>query len=320
MKIGNIKLANPVIAAPMAGVSDKAFRILAKEAGVGLVYTEMVSDMALIYNNQKTKTIMNLENESEPVCVQIFGSKPESMAQGAKLIEEAGAHLIDINMGCPAPKIVKNNEGSALMKDLDCAERIVKAVVRAVKIPVTVKMRKGWDDQSVNAVELAQRVEAQGAAAVTVHGRTRSQFYSGQADWEIIAKVKNMVKIPVTGNGDIWQPQDAKRMMDETGCDAVMIGRGAQGNPWLFKRTVHYLETGELLPGPDGSEKLRTAIRHFELLYEDKGERVAVREMRKHAAWYIKGLRDATNVREEINRATTRDEVIRILTEYLSIL
>lgn len=320
MKIGNIQLANPVIAAPMAGVTDKAFRILAKEAGVGLVYTEMVSDMALIYNNQKTKTIMNLEYEKEPVCVQIFGSKPETMAQGAKLIEEAGAHIIDINMGCPAPKIVKNNEGSALMKDLDCAERIVKAVVQAVKVPVTVKMRKGWDDQSVNAMELAQRVEAQGAAAVTVHGRTRSQFYSGQADWEIIAKVKKVVKIPVTGNGDIWQPQDAKRMMDETGCDAVMIGRGAQGNPWLFKRTVHYLETGELLPEPDGYEKLRTAIRHFELLYEDKGERVAVREMRKHAAWYIKGLRDATNVRDEINRATTKEEVIRILTEYLSIL
>lgn len=317
MKIGQVRLDNPVIAAPMAGVTDKAFRILAKEAGCGLVCTEMVSDMGLNYNNHRTKLLLDIEGEEHPISVQIFGSDPVVMAKAAQIVESLGADLIDINMGCPAPKIVKNGEGSALMRNLPLAEQIIKTVVQAVNIPVTVKTRKGWDDTATTAVELAKRAEAAGAQAVTIHGRTREQYYSGRADWEIITKVKQNVSVPVIGNGDIFTPQDAKRMLVETSCDGVMIGRGAMGNPWLYSATVKYLQDGELVPKPTAREKLEMAIRHLALIKADKGDYVAVREMRKHAAWYIKGLKGAAKARQYINQATTEAELVKSLLDYL---
>lgn len=312
MKIGPVQLENPVISAPMAGITDKAYRILAKEAGCGLVCTEMVSDQALLYGNVKTGAILNIAGESRPVSIQIFGSDPAYMGGAAEIVESCGASLIDINMGCPTPKIVRNGEGSALMKDIKKAAAIVRSVVERVHVPVTVKMRKGWDEKNVNAVELARAVVDAGAAAITVHGRTRSQFYSGKADWGIIAAVKKSVEVPVIGNGDIWSPADALAMMEETGCDAIMIGRGALGNPWIFSRTVHFLKYGELLPEPEPEEKVAMAQRHLDLLVQFKGEKVAVWEMRKHAAWYTKGLRGSARLRDLINKAGSREEIIDI--------
>ena len=313
MKIGCIELENPVISAPMAGITDKSFRILAKEAGCSLVCTEMVSDQALLYGNPKTCSLLDVTGEDGPVCMQVFGSDPGYMAGAAEIVESRGAWLIDINMGCPTPKIVKNGEGSALMKEPEKAAGIIRAIVRAVKAPVTVKMRKGWDESTVNAVDLACLAENAGAAAVTVHGRTRSQFYSGKADWGIIASVKRAVNIPVIGNGDIWTPADALRMLEQTGCDGIMIGRAALGNPWIFRQTVHYLKTGELIPGPSAGERAAMALRHFGLLVDNKGEAVAVREMRKHAAWYMKSLRGAARLRELVNRAKSAQEMKDIL-------
>jgi len=313
VKIGSVQLESVVLAAPMAGVTGKAFRILAKEAGCGLVCTEMVSDQALLYGNPKTLKLVDLSGEPPPVCVQIFGSQPGYMARAAKIAEELGAAVIDINMGCPTPKIVKNGEGAALMRDPKKAARIVKEVAGAVSVPVTVKMRKGWDEGSVNAVEVALRAEEAGARAITVHGRTRAQFYSGRADWRIIAEVKKAVRVPVIGNGDIWQPQDALAMMVQTGCDGVMIGRAALGNPWIFSRTVHYLKTGEILPEPSLEERVLTALRHAGLLVEIKGEKTAVLEMRKHASWYIKGVRGAAALREKIVRIKSISELRDLL-------
>ncbi len=313
MKIGCIELENPVISAPMAGITDKSFRILAKEAGCSLVCTEMVSDQALLYGNPKTCSLLDVTGEDGPVCMQVFGSDPGYMAGAAEIVESRGAWLIDINMGCPTPKIVKNGEGSALMKEPEKAAGIIRAIVRAVKAPVTVKMRKGWDESTVNAVDLACLAENAGAAAVTVHGRTRSQFYSGKADWGIIASVKRAVNIPVIGNGDIWTPADALRMLEQTGCDGIMIGRAALGNPWIFRQTVHYLKTGELIPGPSAGERAAMALRHFGLLVDNKGETAAVREMRKHAAWYMKSLRGAARLRELVNRAKSAQEMKDIL-------
>ncbi len=309
MKIGSVQLDNSVISAPMAGITDRAYRILAREAGCGLVCTEMVSDQALLYGNPKTCRLLDISGEAGPICMQIFGSDAAYMADAAEIVEKRGAGIIDINMGCPTPKIVKNGEGAALMKEPEKAAAIVKAVVGRVKVPVTVKMRKGWDENSINAVELAQVVVDAGAAAVTVHGRTRSQFFAGKADWDIIAAVKQAVDVPVIGNGDIWTPQDALAMLQGTGCDGIMIGRAALGNPWVFSQAVHFLETGELLPGPTSEEKIVMALRHFDLLVEVKGERTAIWEMRKHAAWYVKGLRGAARLRERVNRAQTVDEL-----------
>ena len=316
MRIGNIVLANPVVSAPMAGISDKAYRLLAREAGCSLVYTEMVSDQALLYGNPKTCAMLDLSGEGRPLSVQLFGSNPGYMAEAAVIAQERGADIIDINMGCPTPKIVRNGEGSALMRQPDLAATIVREVIARVKTPVTVKMRKGWDENSVNAVELAQMLEAEGVAGFAVHGRTRGQFFSGTADWEIIAAVKKAVQVPVLGNGDIRSPQDARRMLEQTGCDGVMIGRAALGNPWIFAATVHFLRTGDLLPEVTPEERWQVTKRHLRLLSSYKGERIAVREMRKHAAWYTKSMRNAARVRELINKAGNEEELENILETY----
>ncbi|AQS57924.1 tRNA dihydrouridine synthase DusB [Desulforamulus ferrireducens] len=318
MQIGPIKLSNPVIAAPMAGVTDRAFRIIAREQGCALAVTEMVSDLALLYANPRTYRMLDFRDEKYPLSVQIFGSNPETMAKAAAIVVERGAHIVDINMGCPTPKIVKNGEGSALMKNPELAGKIVEAVVKAVPgTPVTVKFRKGWDEESVNAVEFARTVVAAGASAIAIHGRTRSQFYSGKADWQIIGQVKAAVTVPVIGNGDVWTPQDAARLLETTGCDGVMVGRGALGNPWIFRQILHYLAYGEELPPPTTQERIATAIRHLELMVESKGEQVAVFEMRKHAAWYTKGIRGAARIREVINQSRTQQEIVDVLKSLL---
>lgn len=318
MQIGSIKLANPVISAPMAGVTDRAFRILAREQGCGLAVTEMVSDLALIYANPRTYRMLDFRGEKFPLSVQIFGSNPETMGKAASIVVERGADIVDINMGCPTPKIVKNGEGSALMRNPELAGKIVESVVAAIpSTPVTVKMRKGWDDQSANAVEFAQTVVAAGASAVAVHGRTRTQFYSGKADWDIIRRVKEAVNVPVIGNGDIWTATDAARMLEETSCDGIMVGRGAMGNPWIFREINHYLQFGEELSPPTPEERINIAIRHLELMVESKGEQVAVFEMRKHAAWYTKGIRGAARIREHINKSQSKQEIEDILKSLL---
>lgn len=316
MRIGSLELANPVISAPMSGISDKTFRLLAEEAGCGLVYTEMISVNALAYDSRRTKLMFDLSGEKGPTCVQIFGSEPERMASAAKAARAAGSDVVDINMGCPAPKVVKNFEGCALMTNLPLAGKIIEAVVRAVDIPVTVKMRKGWSAESVNAVELAMIAESYGISAVTIHGRTRDQFYSGKADWDFIGMAKTKVSIPVIGNGDIFDPVDALEMMQQTGCDGVMIGRGAMGNPWLFRRSIKLLETGQLMPGPGCDEKIQMALLHLKRVVSDKGEDKAVREMRKHIAWYLKGLRDSAKIREAVNKTTTANGLVTILEQY----
>ncbi len=317
MQIGNISLKNPVFSAPMAGVSDKVFRILAKEYNCALTYTEMVSAAAIIHRNTKTYDLFDIEGETPPTAVQIFGSNPKVLAEAARIIEKKKPQIIDINMGCPAPKIVKNQEGSALMKDPKLIEQIVSEVSRSIETPVTVKIRAGWSPQEINAVEVAKIAEQAGAKAITVHGRTRCQFYRGQADWSIIKKVKEAVSIPVIGNGDIWEPSDAKKMLEETGCDFLMIGRAALGNPWIFKRVTHYLETGELLPEPSPVERILTAIKHYKMMIEVKGEFLTVRQMRKHLAWYFKGLKHAARMREEIIRLNSTEEVLEKLNDYL---
>ncbi|MGE5585576.1 MAG: tRNA dihydrouridine synthase DusB [Bacillota bacterium] len=313
--MGDVVLSGPAVLAPMAGVTDLAYRLLAKEMGCALVYTEMISDKAVIFRNERTFDMLRISERERPVAVQIFGSDPDSMAEAATIVRDrAHPDIIDINMGCPTQKIVKNGEGAALMRDIPLARDIVAAVVAASGgVPVTVKMRKGWDQEHVNAVELARAVEAAGAMAVAVHGRTRDQFYSGVADQRIIRDVKMAVGIPVIGNGDVRSAEDAARMLAETGCDAVMIGRAALGNPWIFREIAAYLATGEKMAPPSPAERVAMAMRHLDTMIELFGERSAVLQMRKHAAWYVRGVPGAAQARVKINAAKTRAEMAEAL-------
>ncbi len=337
LRIGSVELKNNLILGPMAGVTDLVFRGLCREQGCGAAYTEMVSAKALFYHRQeferfirggsemwsrpgyeyrgadKSLGLMRAAENEGPLALQLFGSEPDIIAEMAAVAEEGPYAWIDINMGCPVPKIVNNGEGSALMKDIKRAEAIVTALVRNVKKPVTVKFRKAFDENTGDAVEFAKMAEACGAAAVAVHGRTRQQFYSGRADWDVIRRVKEAVSIPVIGNGDIFSAADAERMIEETGCDGLMIARGARGNPWIFREILYFLETGKELPRPDRTEIRDMLLRHARLLAEDIGERLAVCEMRGHAAWYTAGLPHSSRLRNELNQAETCDEFERLI-------
>lgn len=313
MNIKGFESANNIFLAPMAGVTDKAFRIICKEHGAGLVYTEMVSSKGLFYGSRKTEIMLDIDDREAPAAVQIFGSDPQIMGEMAEIISEnPKVALIDINMGCPAPKITKNCEGSALMKDLKLAESIIKNTVLKSKKPVTVKFRKGWDEASINGVEFAKMAEGAGAAAVAVHGRTRAQMYEGKADWSIISRIKKAVKIPVIGNGDVVSPETGKKLFDETGCDAIMIGRGALGNPWIFSRIINYLHTGEILPEPTGIERINESLIHLNMMNDFKGQRGVI-EMRKHLAWYLKGIKGAAQIRDKVNRLEDIESIKKLL-------
>lgn len=314
LKIGNVLLENAYILGPMAGVTDLPFRLLCKEQGAGLLCMEMVSAKAILYNNKNTESLLQIHPEETPVSLQLFGSDPKIISEMAKRIEDRPFSVLDINMGCPVPKVVRNGEGSALMKEPKLVYDIVSAVAHAIKKPVTVKIRKGFDDGHVNAVEIARIVEEAGAAAIAVHGRTREQYYSGRADWEIIRQVKETVKIPVIGNGDVTSAQRAAAMQEQTGCDGVMVARGAQGNPWIFSELLSYEENGILPPRPPVDEIRRTMLRHARLQIQYKGDYLGIREMRKHVAWYTKGLHGAARLREKINQAASYEELEKILT------
>ncbi len=317
MKIGNIELKNPFLLAPMAGITDAPFRLLAKEMGCALVYTEMISAKGLVYENEHTGDMIRTDDRERPAAVQLFGSDPKFMANAARMVTATGmADILDINMGCPAPKVVKGGDGSALMRQPQLAYDVMKAVVEATHLPVTVKIRKGWDAESINAVEIACLAEQAGISAVAVHGRTRAEYYSGSCDRTIIKAVKEAVSIPVIGNGDIRTPQDAMRMMDETGCDAVMIGRASEGNPWIFRQMLHYWQTGETLPPITLEERCAMIRRHLALQMEEKGEYIGLREMRKHAAWYTKGMPKSAQFRQKINGAETLDEFLSLIEQW----
>ena len=315
LMIGSVELPNPVILAPMAGVSDLPFRLLCSEQGAGLVCMEMVSAKAIAYRNRNTEKLMETDPREHPVSLQLFGSEPDLMAEIAAQIEDRPFDILDINMGCPVPKIVGNGEGSALMKNPKLIEEIITKVSRAIQKPLTVKFRKGFDDDHVNAVEIAKIAEASGAAAVAVHGRTREQFYSGTADWEIIRQVKEAVSIPVIGNGDVDSPEKAKALLDATGCDGVMIGRAARGNPWLFRRVLEYLENGKLLDKPSKEEVKAMMLRHARMQVEGKGDYTGIREMRKHISWYTTGLPGSAKLRGRINSVESLAEMEELLQE-----
>lgn len=319
LHIGPVEIKTPVVAAPMAGVTNAAFRLLAREAGAGLVSSEMISAKGLVYNLERTLPLLKFFSGERPISMQIFGSDPCFMARAAAYIQGLRSDIIDINMGCPVAKVVRGGDGCALMRDPEKAGEIITAVRKAVSLPVTVKIRKGWDFEEVNAVEVARVARDRGAAAITVHGRTRDQFYGGKADWDIIRQVVEAVDIPVIGSGDIFAPRDALAMFRETGCAAVMVGRGALGNPWLFAGIRTLLEKGETLPPPTGAEKAAMALRHMDLLVELKGEKTGIREMRKHASWYVKGLKGAAAARQDICRAETREDMRKVLAEFLQV-
>ncbi|MCM3703920.1 tRNA dihydrouridine synthase DusB [Paenibacillus macerans] len=319
LKIGDIEMKNQVVLAPMAGVCNPAFRLIAKEFGTGLVCAEMVSDKAIIHGNKRTQEMLFVDEREKPLSLQIFGGDRESLVEAAKVVDQdTNADIIDINMGCPVPKVTKCDAGARWLLEPNKIFEMVSAVVTAVSKPVTVKMRIGWDSDHIYVVDNAKAVEAAGGKAVSVHGRTREQLYTGKADWSYIRQVKEAIAIPVIGNGDVVTPEDARRMLDETGCDGVMIGRGALGNPWMLYRTVEYLRTGALLPEPDAHEKIRIAILHMDRLAALKGEHVAVREMRKHLAWYLKGLKGSARIKDLIMEETRRDEMVRILENFVA--
>lgn len=313
LKIGNVELKNRYILAPMAGVSDLPFRLLCKEQGAGLVCMEMVSAKAIYYNNKNTDQLMEIHPEEGPVSLQLFGSDPKIMGEMAKRIEERPFSILDVNMGCPVPKVVNNHEGSALMKNPKLVEEIVTSLVKAIEKPVTVKIRKGFDENNVNAVEIAKIAEACGAAAVAVHGRTREQYYSGKADWEIIAQVKDAVKIPVIGNGDVTDIESAQKLVEQTGCDGVMVGRAVRGNPFLFRELVHFEQTGQRCVKATPQEVKEAILKHAALQIEYKGEYTAVREMRKHISWYSAGYPGSTKLRAKINEMENMDDILAIV-------
>ena len=319
LKIGNVELENNLILAPMAGVTNLPFRVICKEFGPGLVCTEMASSKAMFHNDQKTKRLFNAEGEKRPISFQIFGSDEESMDYAAKYVSEF-ADILDINMGCPAPKVVKNGDGSKLLLDLDKVKSIMQTVVKASKVPVTVKIRKGWDNDHIVAVEAAKIAEEVGISAITVHGRTRSEYYTGKADWNIIKKVKESVNMPVIGNGDVVDEESAYRMFETTGVDGIMIGRGSFGNPWIFRNIKYYLETGEKLPPPSNEEKLEVIKNHIKLAVEEKGEEVAVKELRKHISWYTKNLKNSSEFRAMMNKIESKDELVKAIEEYFKTL
>lgn len=318
LQIGNVTLENNLVLGPMAGVTDLPFRLLCKEQGAGLLCMEMVSAKGIYYNNKNTEQLLAIDEREHPVSLQIFGSDPEIMSEMAKKIEERPFDILDINMGCPVPKVVNNGDGSALMKNPVLAGKIIEKTARAIKKPVTVKIRKGFDDAHINAVEMAKVAEASGAAAIAVHGRTREQYYSGRADWDIIRQVKEAVKIPVIGNGDILTPEDAIRMEEQTGCDGFMIARGAQGNPWIFAQILHYFKTGEHLPKPTAEEMVQMMLRHARMQLAFKGDYTGIREIRKHAAWYTAGYPNAARLRSAINEVESYEQLEELFGRFLT--